>query len=512
MVTANLNHPLMKIAHPGIYERNPFNVLNLPVDATAKDIRRRREDIEAAFAAGSEAEEFRDVLPGDDARKPPTLEEVAELFKQLEDPETRIAYALFWFWPESVGDGGTGGKRRRVANPNAEFGQTDVIAGWEKEAQQTVGSTEGLVARHNLAVFHHMMGLAYELALEKYDRKEVETPPYVNTYWKTAIHWWNDIVSEAEFWRHVSDFVSALSDSRVDYKFARSLRDQFAFAFDQINAELAIDFAKTGRDADAKRQVEYMKISQPDADDVEGTFDDAFAGLLRQVEAVVGVAIAEAQKTPKNGLIQANAILAQTNEPLHISRIVLEKGNTIRENIVTTIFSGARQCLVAYGNGTNDWFACLRLSEKIAPLAETEEQQKIITHDIKALKQNAMRRIQIEVENMVRAHVGWTQKKPEEGLLLVDSILTSSCKKLEVVRKTLPPGDPIYNAILNAISYGARSCMLIYCNGTKDLEGCQKFLEMLNMRLELLTKTEEEEMLGSDLDWFFHSKIVPLFQ
>lgn len=45
---------LFKIAHPDLYERNPFNVLNLSVDATAKDIRRRREDIEAAFDAGTE--------------------------------------------------------------------------------------------------------------------------------------------------------------------------------------------------------------------------------------------------------------------------------------------------------------------------------------------------------------------------------------------------------------------------------------------------------------------------
>ena len=43
MPTADPSNVLFKIAHPDLYERNPFNLLNLPIDATAKDIRRRRE-------------------------------------------------------------------------------------------------------------------------------------------------------------------------------------------------------------------------------------------------------------------------------------------------------------------------------------------------------------------------------------------------------------------------------------------------------------------------------------
>ncbi len=74
---------------------NPLNLLNLPIDATAKAIRRRREDIEAAFEAGTEAEEFRHVLPLDDQRKPPTQDAVHEAFDALNDPELRIDYSFF---------------------------------------------------------------------------------------------------------------------------------------------------------------------------------------------------------------------------------------------------------------------------------------------------------------------------------------------------------------------------------------------------------------------------------
>ena len=389
MPTPDPNNVLFKIAHPDLYERNPFNVLNLPVDATAKDIRRRKEDIEAAFDAGTEAAEFANILPGDETRKMPARSEVDELFATLEDPEKRIAYALFWFWPEDLGDAERETNRKRNRNPNGAFGHNEIVAVWEKDARLPDGSTTTqFISRHNLSVFHHMMGLAYELELKNIPPTDADTPDFVHGYWRSSIYWWNEIAGKPDFWRHVSELVSALDDPRVDFRFARSLRDQFAFAFDQINVELAIDFAKTDREADAKRQVEYMKLSQPDSDDVEGTFDDAFAGLLRQTEAIVKNACDEAQKSPKDGLKKANDILAQTDEQLRVSRIIFKKGARIRETIVSVIFAGVRSCLIDYGNATEDWDSCLELSSRMKPLAESTNQVMQLLKDTRILTEN----------------------------------------------------------------------------------------------------------------------------
>lgn len=387
MPTSDPSNVLFQIAHPDLYERNPFNVLNLPVAATAKDVRRRKEDIEAAFDAGTESEEFRNMLPGDDDRKMPTRAEVEQLFSVLEDPEKRIAYSLFWFWPDSSETPG-GGRRR--SNPNGEFGHSSVIAKWEEKARgSSAASSSPTVAKHNLAVFHHMMGLAYELALRKYDIKTADTPADVPQHWKAAIYWWNDVSGQADFWHAVSENVSALDDPRLDYRFVRALRDQFAFAFDQINVELAIDFAKRGREADARRQVEYMKLSQPESDDVEGTFDDAFAGLLRQTEAIVKTARSESEKNPNDGLKKAYEILSRTDEPLRVSRIVLEQGTPIRNAICTTIVGGVRSCLIGYGNNTKDWDSCLSLAKQLKNIAETDEQRHIVDEDERIIKKNS---------------------------------------------------------------------------------------------------------------------------
>ena len=377
MPTADQSNILFKIAHYDLYEHNPFNVLNLPVSATAKDIRRRREDIEASFDAGTEADEFRDILPLNEGRKPPTREEVEDLFAALKAPEKRITYSLFWFWPE-----GETSSRRRSSNPNEAYQHEDTIRRWEDYAISHRQS-ESMVERHNLAVSHHLRSLSAER-----NGLRSASLPQVDKDWHDAIGWWNGLATDADFWHAVSERVSALGDPRLDYRLARSLRDQFAFAFDQINVELAIDYAKKDREADAKRQVTYMKLSQPGTDDVEGTFDDAFAGLLRQTEAMVNAALDEAKANPTEGLRQADTILAQTDEPLRVSRIVLEKGSSIRETIVSTIFGGVRGCLIAYGNKTEDWDECLKLSEKLKDIAETEEQLKQVDEDKRIIQEN----------------------------------------------------------------------------------------------------------------------------
>lgn len=387
MPTPDPTNVLFKIAHPDLYMRNPFNLLNLPIDATAKDIRRRREDVEAAFEAGTEAEVFRHILPVDDERKLPTLDAVHEAFDTLNDPEQRIAYSLFWFWVNQP-DGSNPRRRGGKNDPNGVV--TDAaIAEWEN-ASLSPDAEESAIAKHNLAIYNHLMALMREAILLPLVNV-VSIGQYVADtygYWRKSIHRWNDIANNPDCWRYVSALIESLNDPRLDYRFARSLRDQFAFAFDQINVELAISFAKAGRDADAKRQVEYMKLSQPEADDVEGTFDDAFAGLQRQVETIVKAAREEADRNPKSGPAKIDEILERTKEPVQISRIVFEKGAPIREGIITTIFAGVRNCMIAYGNETKDWDGCLKRIPALRALAENDRQRTVVAEDEKIIAGN----------------------------------------------------------------------------------------------------------------------------
>lgn len=373
MPTADPSNVLFKIAHPDLYEHNPFNILNLPVTATAKDIRRRKEDIEAAFDAGTETDEFASILPLDRKRKVPTRDIISSAFASLDNPEERLAWTLFWFWETPEIALPTDRHGRVVGNANGRISD-QLCLRWMEQGLKNEGP-EPAIALHNAAVEQHMICFDIENRLAS-GRDTRPTPEFIAGFWKRAILFWNRSVNSDDVWHALVDYATDLNDSRVDYKTVRRFRDQFAFAFDQINAELAIDYARCGREADAKRQVEYMKLSQPDSDDVEGTFDNAFAGLLRQTEAIVQAARDEVQKNPKNGLAKANEILSLTAEPLRVSRIIFETGAPIRDAIVTTIFTGIRSCLVSYGNETHEWDNCLAISRQLASLAETDEQKK----------------------------------------------------------------------------------------------------------------------------------------
>jgi len=385
MPTADPSNVLFKIAHPDLYEHNPFNILNLPVTATAKDIRRRKEDIEAAFDAGTEAGEFASILPRDRKRKVPTRDIISSAFASLDNPEERLAWTLFWFWETPEMALPTDRHGRVVGNANGRISD-QLCLKWMGQGLKNEGP-ESAIALHNAAVEQHMICFDIENRLAS-GRDVRPTPDFIAGFWKRAVLFWNRSVNSDDVWHALVDYATDLNDSRVDYRAVRRFRDQFAFAFDQINAELAIDYARCGREADAKRQVEYMKLSQPDMDDVEGTFDNAFSGLLRQTESIVKTASEEIRKAPERGLEKANEILSRTEEPLRISRIVLEKGMSVRNGICAMIFKGVRECLIAYGNAERDWNRCLTLAEKLQAIAETPEQTQQVEEDRRVLQQN----------------------------------------------------------------------------------------------------------------------------
>ncbi len=395
MTTPDPSNVLFKIAHPDLYERNPFNVLNLPVDATAKDIRRRKEDVEAAFDAGTERTIFQHILPEDRTRDVPSRQFVEMVFGSLENPEERLAWELFWYWdtPDIASPKTDCGPV--ACNPNSRITDEQTLK-WMKQALTTKGASAA-IALHNSAINQHMISFDIENRLAS-GRDIRPTPDFIDGFWKRAILFWNHAVSNDDVWHHLVDRVEALNDPRVSYKTIRRFRDQFPFAFDQINAELAIEYAKRNRGADARRQVQYMKLSQPGSDDVEGTFDNAFARLLHRTEIIVKAACDEAKKNPRDGLKKANELLSQTAEPLHISRIVFDGGEPIRESIVTTIFKGARSCLIAYGNATRDWVNCLVLTKKLKLLAESEIHKNQIVEDERIVQRN------IHVMNDERSH------------------------------------------------------------------------------------------------------------
>lgn len=95
---------LAKFGVPQEVTRNPFYLLGLPINATARQIRRRHEDLDAAYdmGEGSWRAAFPYLLKGSSI---PTRKEIEECFYRLDDIEFRIVASYYWFWIPSENKG-----------------------------------------------------------------------------------------------------------------------------------------------------------------------------------------------------------------------------------------------------------------------------------------------------------------------------------------------------------------------------------------------------------------------
>lgn len=123
------------VATPELYQRNAFRLSGLPVDASARQVRRRADEVEAAVRLDAE-------LTVGDAWLPPAevaVDDVRAALHRLRDPVRRIVDELFWLWPGLGGD----------TLADAALIWADAV-----EADPPVPVTRA-IARHNRAVVGH---------------------------------------------------------------------------------------------------------------------------------------------------------------------------------------------------------------------------------------------------------------------------------------------------------------------------------------------------------------------
>ena len=141
---------LMQLCTENVYNDNIFHLLGLPTLATLRQIRRRREDLEAAHEMNVDAwvREF-GHLRG--IRAVPSFEEVQVAFERLKDPEFRLVSEFFRAWD----DGGAG----EGINPQGGEAR-EILMKLEARLSGNCG-----VAVHDTAVLRHKYAVESELML-----------------------------------------------------------------------------------------------------------------------------------------------------------------------------------------------------------------------------------------------------------------------------------------------------------------------------------------------------------
>jgi hypothetical protein len=369
---------LREVAGPDIYRLNPFRIAELPVDAGARDISRRQSIIKQANQTGQSVPAgYGRALPLNDALDPDTF---SEAIQHLNDPERRIVYEVFWFWPRQFGE-----SRKDEAFAALARGEKDMVYRfWLKQRENPA---DGAYALHNLAVLSHASALDLEQvaltrALSDQERAERDS------WWQQAFRYWASLIEDEAFWSRLTGRIRALDDPRLPTGVARRMSMYLSQTLLFINAQLAVSAAERNDLAGCRQQVALMRASGFDQQVIEESLRhaieptrDRIKALCKMIETRLNGDLVDTGDTVERFLGQSESLLA-------ILDSLLPAGNATRDGMHDEVAQHALGALVVYGNKTEKWAIVLPLIDRIYNLAVGPALRTRIEENRKSAKDN----------------------------------------------------------------------------------------------------------------------------
>lgn len=355
---------LLDACTPLVYVHNAFRISGLAVDASARDIKRRIDDLKHAEELGDAEAEHTHAFA---LEPPPTLEHIREAAHRLQDPERRIIEEFFWFWPDEWGGGRADPSLTALLNGDKDT----AFKMWSASLSNGNGSSP-VVAKHNLAVMYQLVALDSE----KYALEGDLSPDQLQTiakYWRTSFKWWEDLTTDEMFWSLVTDRIRMLDDPRLTTGFARRMRTTLPEALDKINAMLAVAFFEKGKLDLGRNHVTYMLETHQGLDDVPKTLAIVTKPLKTRVESSVEKARTAAQREPKRAVQSARDLLNAVAEPIKIIQMILPANNHERIDLCDSVAETCLTCQIAFARETKDWATSLQILDSAKAYAASQE-------------------------------------------------------------------------------------------------------------------------------------------
>lgn len=328
---------LVGLATPELYRRNAFRLSGLPVDASARQVRRRTEEVEAALRLGAE-------LTVGDAWLPPTTvdgDAVREALHRLRDPVRRIVDEFFWLWPGLGGD----------TLPEAEMT-------WDEHVEaEPPDPTARAIARHNRAIVSHLK------VLESPPRRPASTAER----WRLAYANWRLVLGDDTCWRYLTDRVAALGDPRLRPGVVERLRRELPDLLLSIHARLTVaavidkSWDKTPwHGTQVSWHLAAMRESRLSSAEVDQALVSAVEPHISRLRAL------------SERATSATAVLSESVDDWRVVQLVLGDGHTVAAGVADSLASCVRECVVREVNSlsTADENALPRMREAVQSLDE----------------------------------------------------------------------------------------------------------------------------------------------
>lgn len=323
---------------------NPFYILGLPVDATPRQLRRRREDLESAHDMGESAwrDAFPHLLRGS---RIPTLAEVEDAFSRLEDVEERLIASYYWFWKPH----GESASFQKAFDTFLKGDPNEAELQWlciEKEMAvheremlfqdtalsngRVTGTIQGKwdgwreIAEHNVRVLARLRAMVWDLsALESGDLLTREEAKTLDDLWveamvrtRSARSGYRDsvtgkIVPNGEWGVFLADMRS-LNDPRITEDLLEVLKQVVRDLPAYWQATFVCEYARKDEWDDVKAHMALIRDHMPKFALSESVLDCLFENVLHRHHSLISHLEAKVQKNPLEGVSASNELIDST--------------------------------------------------------------------------------------------------------------------------------------------------------------------------------------------------------
>lgn len=361
---------LWDICTPALYENSPFRITGLHAGAGIRDIKRRINELREAIEFDAIEEEFTHAY----APSPlPDIGQIQDASRLLEDPEKRIAYELFWFWPRDWEQSNSDPSITALVNGDVDAAVAQ-WSEWIEDADEEVR----IIGQHNIAIYYHIWLLGEESRAARHELEDSEHDE-LDAKWRESFEWWEELADSEAFWSILSSRIRMLDDPRVTTGFSRRMRAAFPESFDRINALIAVRLIESGRYERAELHVDYMDLTHSELDDVPRTIADVARPLRRNIRKSIDRVKELVSGQKKVQLHAIQDVIKTTEKPRAIlARLLkkLEEDDDESGELADELSELCRSAAIKIGNQEEDWKQSLALIEQAISLASSKDQKE----------------------------------------------------------------------------------------------------------------------------------------
>jgi len=464
---------LLEAATPELYRQNAFRITGLPITVGMGEVKRRAQSLSRAKRLGLNAP------PGNGGylplQPPPDEDTVGRAVQRLHGPESRLIDEFFWFWPEQprlFEDGALEHLRGNRIN--------EALRLWLRHEQE---GSEARVSTHNLAVLCHLAALDIEHKMATRGVSD-EKCRARDVFWQEAFRRWGRLLKDEWFWSRLTARIRQLDDPRLTTGTARRIRKTLPKAILLINARLAVRAAEKGDRLAVERHLGLVRALGVGEELVEEVVREVLQPAREQVKMLCASARDRTEQNARGADQVVWKFLEGAWSLLATIDLVMPDGHAVRDNAHNEIAATARDCLVVYGNETEDWKQCLRLAEACLPLSEQTQVRQLFEEDMEFLFTHLCGEAAQEATANVRQAYQPIRRLTEEAWPL-----------LEALDRILPEDHPLPAKVHDMVALTVRNCTVAYGKETEDWGECLRLLQAafpLAAGLSVFTQYQED--------------------